>query len=291
MPLRSIAAARRKRLVTAVAALTAVLATAITVSVSAAGGPGGTPASRPPVASAFDQRPRFAIAAEDLLLEVDPEGEFSLVLYDSDQDRYLLGHRPEAVHFSQSIAKLLIAVSALQAGMDSASVTEMLSRSDDWIASELWERLGGPAVVDEQIEAMGLEHTEPAAEWVRWGDTLISAADVVLVYEHLLEELPERERAIVFAALEGMTDVGADGFDQTFGIPAAAESLPWAVKQGWGCCKPDRFLVSTGTVGPDHRYIVAIFGAWDEEQVDEAQAAAEMTAVAEAVVGFVPGPA
>ncbi|HLU28751.1 MAG TPA: hypothetical protein VKZ65_09960 [Glycomyces sp.] len=288
MPLKSTVFARWKWLTGAVAAMVALLA--IAAGVSAAGVSGTKAVSRPPTAaSGFDDRPRAEIAAEALLLEVEPVGDFGFVLYDSARDGYLLSHRSDAVHFSQSIAKLLIAVSALQAGMDSAAVTEMLSRSDDWIASELWEQLDGPAVVEDQVEAMGLEHTAPAEEWVRWGDTLTSASDVVRVYEHLLEELPERERAIVFAALEGMADVGADGFDQTFDIPGAAVGRPWAVKQGWGCCKPDRFLVSTGTVGPDHRYIVAIFGAWDERQVDEAQAAAEMTALAEAVVGFIPG--
>lgn len=287
MPLKSIAVGRRRWLAGAAAA-----ALALAVGVLVFGGPDAKAVSRPPTAaSRFDDGLRFELAAERLLLDLDPVGEFSFVLYDSAQDRYLLSHRPDSVHFAQSIAKLLIAVSALQHEEDPAAVAEMLSTSDDWIASELWERLGGPAVVDEQAAAMGLAHTEPSQEWVRWGDTLTTAADVVRVYEYLLDELPERDRETVFAALEAMTDSGADGFDQTFGIPAAADGRDWAVKQGWGCCKPDRFLVSTGTLGPDHRYIVAVFGAWDEERVDEAAAAAEMTALAAAVVDAVPAPA
>jgi hypothetical protein len=232
--------------------------------------------------------PGPGLAAEAILREADLAGEFSFVLYDSVEDRYLLTHRADDVHFSMSTSKIFIAIGALRRGADPAAVAEMLSLSDDLIASQLWGVVEGPVLIEEQAAAMGLEHTTPSPEWGRWGDVLISASDMVRVYEYLLAEVPEGDRAVILAALEATTDRGSDGYDQTFGIPTAADGLDWAVKQGWGCCKPDRFLVSTGTVGADHRYIVAIFGAWDETRVDEAQSAAEMNTLAAAVLERLP---
>jgi hypothetical protein len=230
------------------------------------------------------------LAAADLLREAGFAGEFAFVLYDSVEDRYLLSHRSDDVHFSMSVSKILIAVGALRNGADPSRVAEMISRSDDPIANELWGVVGGPVAIEELAEEMGLEHATPSPDWGRWGDVLISASDIVRMYEYILAELPEDDRAVIVDAMVGTTELGSDGYDQTFGIPTAADGLDWAVKQGWGCCKPDRFLVSTGTIGADGRYIAAIFGAWDETRVGEVQSAREMTAVAEFLVGALPEP-
>jgi hypothetical protein len=232
------------------------------------------------------EAPDPAQAAADLLDEL--AGEFSYVLYDSVEDRYLLSHRADETHNTMSVSKILIGIGALQRGADPSRVAEMISRSDDPIANELWGVVGGPAVVEELAAAMGLEHTTPSPEWGRWGDVQISASDAVRMYEYVLTELPEADRTVIVDAMAGTTPLGSDGYDQTFGIPTAANGLDWAVKQGWGCCKPDRFLVSSGTLGADHRYIAAIFGAFDETRVGETQSAAEMTAVAEALIAAIP---
>src|SRR5690606_34143693 len=82
MPLKSTVFARWKWLTGAVAAMVALLA--IAAGVSAAGVSGTKAVSRPPTAaSGFDDRPRAEIAAEALLLEVEPVGDFGFVLYDS----------------------------------------------------------------------------------------------------------------------------------------------------------------------------------------------------------------
>lgn len=231
------------------------------------------------------------LAAERLLAEADLAGEFSFVLYDSVLDAYVLSHGADEVHLSQSTAKLLIGIGALERGVDPAVVAEMISWSDDPIANALWGVVEGPVVIEEQAEAMGLQHTAPSPDWPRWGDMRTTAADMVRIHQYVLNELPEDDRAVVIDAMIATTEKGSDGFDQTFGIPSAAGDLEWAVKQGWGCCKPDRFLVSTGTLGADHRYIAAIFGAFDETRVGETQSAAEMTAVAEALIAALPEPA
>ncbi|SDL76431.1 hypothetical protein SAMN05216298_5119 [Glycomyces sambucus] len=229
--------------------------------------------------------------AADFVAEAGLAGEFSFVLYDTAEDRYLLSYRPDDVHYSMSVAKVLIAVGALRSGADPARVAEMISRSDDPIANELWGVVEGPAVIEELAAEMGLEHTAPSPDWGRWGDVRISASDIVRMYEFLFAEVPAEERDVIVDAMAATTELGSDGYDQTFGIPTAADGLDWAVKQGWGCCKPDLFLVSTGAVGAGHRYIAAVFGAWDERRTSDEAAAAEMTAVARFLVDALPEPA
>jgi hypothetical protein len=279
--------ARRKSLTGAVLAVIAVLSLTIGVLASLPG-PKAQIHFLPEPAPTTEEAQDPEQAAADLLQEAELAGEFAFVLYDSVEDRYLLSHRPDETHNTMSVSKILIAVGALERGVDPARVAEMISRSHDPIANELWGVVGGPPVIEELAVAMGLEHTTPSPEWGRWGDVQISASDVVRMYEYVLAELPEADRTVIVDAMVGTTALGADGYDQTFGIPTAAAGLDWAVKQGWGCCKPDRFLVSTGTVGSDHRYIVAIFGAFDETRIDEAQSAEEMTTVAAAVIDHLP---
>ncbi|HEX2145239.1 MAG TPA: hypothetical protein VHG10_12090 [Glycomyces sp.] len=282
----SIGALIRRKPVIGAVAVVAVLALTAGILASTLGGPQLHFKAAP--APSSEKVPGPAFAAQQLLDEADLTGEFSFVLYDRVEDRYLLSHDADEVHFSMSISKILIAVGALQRGADASEVAQMLSWSDDPIANGLWGVVEGPAVIEEQVEAMGLEYTEPSPEWGRWGDTWISASDMVRVYEYVLTELPESDRTVIIDALIATTEKGSDGYDQTFGIPDAAGDLDWAVKQGWGCCKPDRFLVSTGTIGSDHRYIAAIFGAFDETRIDEARSAEEMTTVAAGLIAAIP---
>ena len=58
--------------------------------------------------------------------------------------------------------------------------------------------------------------------------------------------------------------------------PDAAGDRPWAVKQGWGCCSPDRVLHTTGIVGDRQRYIVAALSSHDRPTTWE-QVTGELT--------------
>jgi hypothetical protein len=287
MPHRFSAAFDRKSIWGAVVAAVAIFS--VTIGVLAAMPEPKADIRFPPTPEpGSEQETDPELAAERFLGEAGRAGEFSFVLYDSVEDRYLLSHRPDDVHFSMSVSKILIAVDALRGGADPSRVAEMISRSDDPIANELWGVVEGPVAVEELAAEMELEHTTPSPDWGRWGDVSISASDVVRMYQFILSDLPEDDRTVIVDAMVETTEFGSDGYDQTFGIPTAADGLDWAVKQGWGCCKPDRFLVSTGTVGAEHRYIAAVFGAWDEHQVGEEQAAREMTAVAQFLVETLP---
>jgi hypothetical protein len=87
-----------------------------------------------------------------------------------------------------------------------------------------------------------------------WGLTRITARAMVAFYTAVADD------AVVGAwLLEAMgegTRVGADGFNQYFGLMFTSHH--WRLKQGWMCCLEDRMRMhSTGYVDHD-RYTVAL---------------------------------
>ena len=57
--------------------------------------------------------------------------------------------------------------------------------------------------------------------------------------------------------IDGMMPGGV--YPQRFGIPEGLYAEPVAVKQGWMCCiGSDWMHLSTGIIGSDHRYVMAI---------------------------------
>ncbi|MCR6483911.1 hypothetical protein M8542_13890 [Amycolatopsis sp. OK19-0408] len=210
-------------------------------------------------------------------------GKLSVLVHDRKTGRDLVSYRPEATYTSASLVKLFIALEALRRGEPADEVAEMLSRSDDDVASRLWLRLGGPTIVTSWAARMGLTATRPPAEAGHWGSTLVSAADLVRVYRYLMDSAPAGTRQVVLRALDGATEHGADGFDQYFGIPAAVTATDWAVKQGWSCCDPGRNLHTSGLVG-GRRYVVVVLTA-QPASTGYATATERVTAVVKALSG------
>ena len=66
----------------------------------------------------------------------------------------------------------------------------MLSRSDDDLASRFWSAYGGPSIVTGWAKKIGLTGTRAPADPGRWGDTLITAKDVVRIYQYVLAHRP-----------------------------------------------------------------------------------------------------
>jgi hypothetical protein len=170
----------------------------------------------------------------------------------------LVSVNPDRTFHSASLVKLLIALDVLHSGAgDRERVRRMLRFSDDPIASELWTRSGGVAMVTRTAKRLGLTDTRPPADPGRWGDTLLSPRDVARVYTHVMTDLPAADRALVVDALATAPRVAADGFDQHFGIPSGVDA-DWAVKQGWGDNAKVDFVHSTGLVGAKWRYVVVL---------------------------------
>jgi len=208
-------------------------------------------------------------------------GKLSVLVHDRKNGRDVVSYRPDVTYTSASLVKLFIAFEALRRGEPAGEVAEMLSRSDDDIASRLWAKLGEAKIVTSWAARIGLRATTPPADAGHWGSTLVTAADLVRTYRYLMDDAPAGTRQVVLRALDGATEHGADGFDQFFGIPGAVTATDWAVKQGWSCCDPGRNLHTSGLVG-GRRYIVVVLSA-QPAATSWAKAAQNGTAVVKAL--------
>ena len=195
-----------------------------------------------------------------------------------------------------SVAKLFIADDLLLqesegktqlSPADRKSLDSMLRSSDDGAAQMFWDRSGGNAVIARVKARYGLAETT-APYNSHWDVTLSTASDLVRYYDKLLDGsggLPPAEASIIVANLAQSTPTGIDGYPQRFGIPDGLYAEPVAVKQGWFCCwnGANQLHVSTGAIGPDRRYIMAI------SSLQPVDAAAARNAVTQAVKTMFPG--
>ncbi|OBK72392.1 serine hydrolase [Mycobacterium sp. 1274761.0] len=170
---------------------------------------------------------------------------------------------------------------------DRKSLEVMLRSSDDSAAQIFWDRSGGNAIISRVVARYGLKGTTAPYNG-HWDVTLSTASDLVRYYDMLLDGtggLPAEQANIIVGNLAQSTPTGSDGYPQRFGIPEGLYAEPVAVKQGWFCCwdGANQLHVSTGVIGADHRYVMAIASL---EPDDEADARATIT---QAVKTMFPG--
>ena len=184
--------------------------------------------------------PAKADPAVDARETVPSDVTVAFAVYDRGSGRTTLRFNEHQRIRSASIVKLLIALDYFETNgattpipeADLALLVPMLRSSNDDAASELWVRLGWEKIVERAVVRLGLRDTAPPVNVGFWGYTALSAADVVTIYRHILEEAPAPVRDFVMGNLFEATTCASDGFDQSFGIPQA---LPGRVafKQGW----------------------------------------------------------
>ncbi|WP_123023812.1 serine hydrolase [Mycolicibacterium stellerae] len=194
-----------------------------------------------------------------------------------------------------SVVKLFIADDMLLRGPpltpdDEKMFESMLRSSDDSAAQVFWDRNGGTAIVTRVAARYGLSGTRPNGLWF---NTLSTAADLVRYYDMMLSGaggLPRDKADMIVDNLAQSTPTGIDGmmpggvYPQRFGIPEGLYGEPVAVKQGWMCCiGSDWMHLSTGIIGSDHRYVMAI--ASDQP----ATASAARATITQAVKTMFPG--
>jgi hypothetical protein len=171
-----------------------------------------------------------------------------------------------------SVVKLFIADDMLLRGPplspdDLKLFQSMLRRSDDSAAQVFWDRNGGSAIVTRVAARYGLGGTRPPGNG-RWFNTISTAADLVRYYDMMLSGaggLPMDKADMIVDNLAQSAPIGIDGmmpggvYPQRFGIPEGLYAEPVAVKQGWMCCVGSDWVhLSTGIIGADHRYVMAI---------------------------------
>ncbi|TDV52217.1 serine hydrolase [Actinophytocola oryzae] len=219
------------------------------------------PKDAPPVNSPKDSGspldPQNVLAAA---VQVEPNTTLGAVVFDTVTNKELLVIEPDRQFRSASLVKLLIAIDALDQGVGSDErklIWRMLSLSDDAIASQLWVRHGGPELVTRAATLIGLQNTEPPEKYGRWGETKVTAHDMVRVYQYVMTALPPEDHTLIVDALGQAPEHAADDFRQYFGIPDGLNAQ-WAIKQGWGNNDHSMVLHSTGLVGAKWRYVVVL---------------------------------
>jgi hypothetical protein len=175
---------------------------------------------------------------------------------------------------------------------DRQAFDQMLRQSDDSAAETFWNRSGGSAIISRVIARYGLTSTKPPNNG-RWFNTTSSVTDLVRYYDMMLAGtggLPPEQASMILANLAASTPTAPDGmvpggvYPQRFGIPEGLYAEPVAVKQGWMCCiGADWLHLSTGVIGPDRRYVMAI-SAMQATDADDARAA-----ITQAVKTMFPG--
>ena len=163
-------------------------------------------------------------------------------------------------------------------GTDFALVQDMIRRSSDPAASVLWVRYGGGQLVDDVAARYDLPGTRPPAVPGEWGEATTTARDLARFLALLPVVAHRFDAAALQVWMRTATTIAADGFDQRFGLLAAAPPFT-AVKQGWMCCVGgNRHLHSVGVVG--HRIVVLLSEVPRRVGYDEARAALTSAAAA-----------
>lgn len=170
---------------------------------------------------------------------------------------------------------------------DRKSLESMLRASDDSAAQMFWDRSGGSAVIARIKQRYGLGGTTAPYNG-RWDVTQSTANDLVRYYDMLLDGaggLPPEQTEVIVGNLAQSTPTGLDGYPQRFGIPEGLFAESVAVKQGWFCCwnGGNQLHVSTGIIGPDRRYVMAI------SSLDPTGEAAARQHITQAVETMFPG--
>lgn len=225
--------------------------------------------------------------ARQALMSAGHDPVLSMEVVDLDTCATVLSWKGDLAQPTASVVKLLIALDLLQRTSSNSEevendVTAMLTRSDDGVASRLWQHGGGSEIVTRQVKALGLRHTRPPSVPGQWGSTVTSASDVTRVYRHIAGALEADDRELLTSAMAGAPRTAADGVDQHFGIPSGLPGATWAVKQGWGSSGDRRVLNSTGFVELGGTYAVTVLSSWRKD-TDLATMSAALTKAVEAL--------
>jgi hypothetical protein len=201
--------------------------------------------------------------------------DITVAVLDRNTGQLITNHSGSTIAIA-SVVKLFIAddlllqVSKGQTELspdDRAKLDVMLRSSDDGAAELFWNRSGGSAIINRVVARYGLGSTRPPNNG-RWFNTISTVTDLVRYYDMMLAGtggLPPEQANIILSNLAASTPTAPDGmvpggvYPQRFGIPEGLYAEPVAVKQGWMCCiGSDWMHLSTGVIGPDRRYVMAI---------------------------------
>ena len=204
------------------------------------------------------------ISAADLTAAAAAGGKSDVGVAVMDLDSgQVVSEQGDQPFYSASLSKLILAVDVLQQPFsddDEDLIHRALSASDDDAMDVLWTRFDGMDAIGRVAAEAGLTGTHAPDDPSQWGDVVITANDMVRLYQYILGS-PVRDTIV--AALSSAPATAADGFDQAFGLLGITGIY---AKQGWMYYLPsDVYLHSAGVL--DNRYAVAVLttnptGSW-----------------------------
>jgi hypothetical protein len=161
---------------------------------------------------------------------------------------------------------------------DLTEIHSALTISDDSAMDALWVKYHGAASISQLINIANLPDAQMTsiAQSGKWGGVLISARDVLTIYEYVLTKLTAADRDLIIGDLNNANPVGYQGWNQAFGLldPATRTSTTKA-KQGWSGWYGQTVLHTTGIVDDKDDIVVAILssrpGAGSDAQFEVAR--------------------
>lgn len=263
---------------------------------------------------------------------LDGVHQIGYAVYDRQKRSFRVARNAHVRFRSASVVKLLIVLDELlrnrpvltleQAKTDAQrlavlSLREMLRGSWDYAASVYWAQNGFNDVINRMVPLIGLTDTTPPANPRIWGYTSTSAADVVRIYNYIIDKAPPEYRAFILDNIYAASRCADDGRDQSFGLPGVA-ARPWGVKQGWSGWPVDvpvgercvesagggffgqfggpapamkelpadltsPMLATTGVLGPRQRTVVVVFATY-VGGISWKRASAQLTRVSKSLV-------
>jgi hypothetical protein len=179
-------------------------------------------------------------AVKDAVGEAADEGiTQSVVIINRKTGKTLLSIDADDQVPAVSIAKLIFAADwmgtagggAELSADELAEMDDMISTSNDDIASDYYGYNGEGDLVTRVAKEYGLTGTEPASNPRYWGGIRITARDIASLLQQMLTD--PRLGPYLAAPMLDSVETARDGYDQEFGMNAVVGA---GSKQGWGCC-------------------------------------------------------
>ncbi len=227
------------------------------------------PTTTTPTPTTPPDNPALAQKAVHAIDALDVSGvQYGVAVLDRRTGKETLGAEGAVGFYSASVVKLFVVVDLLHraekgevtlSSTDQYDIRRMLELSDDNAMDNIWVKYDGPALVTEISELAGLHDTVlDEADTGEWGETKISARDVLGVWQYALTKLTPADTALVVSDTHSAANNGADGFDQAFGLLEPPRASTVKAKQGWMIAGSEMILNTTGVLGTDNQYLVAI---------------------------------
>jgi hypothetical protein len=224
-----------------------------------------------------------------------PGMTLGVAVLDVNTGELVAGRDGDRQFMSASLTKLILAVDVLDRhraeGLpldpdDLDLVARALSSSDDNAMNALWGRHDGAGGIGRIADRLGLTASLPSGSAEMWGDTEVTAADVVAIYRYVLRDMAPQDAAVIVGALTAASPVATDGFAQDYGLLHQGASPRHYAKQAWVEYAPAGYLLHSAGVAYDartgHAYAIALLSI--QPYTSEQEARDRLSAVAAAAM-------